>query len=93
MSLDGKTLRLRSRGGALKAPPLAGLLVELEAQALDDLRVAGLGAGDIDFQRYLAICYPGQTFDLAVKDRKHLDAVMKKLSKLKGILSVERLRG
>ena len=31
MSLDGKTLRLRSRGGALKAPPLAGLLLAVFA--------------------------------------------------------------
>ncbi len=33
-----------------------------------------------------------QTFDLAVKDRKHLDAVMKQISKIKGVLSIERLR-
>jgi guanosine-3',5'-bis(diphosphate) 3'-pyrophosphohydrolase len=33
-----------------------------------------------------------QTFDLAVKDRKHLDNVIRKLTKLRGILSVERVR-
>ena len=33
-----------------------------------------------------------QTFDLAVKDRKHLDAVIKKLSRVRGIISVERIR-
>ncbi len=33
-----------------------------------------------------------QTFDLAVKDRKHLDTVIKQLSKIRGVLSVERIR-
>ncbi|MFQ5514528.1 MAG: RelA/SpoT family protein [Myxococcota bacterium] len=33
-----------------------------------------------------------QTFDLAVKDRKHLDTVMRQISKIRGVLSVERLR-
>jgi GTP pyrophosphokinase len=33
-----------------------------------------------------------QLYDLSVKDRKHLDAVMKSISKLKGVLSVERVR-
>jgi GTP pyrophosphokinase len=34
-----------------------------------------------------------QTFDLAVKDRKHLEAVLKKVTKVKGVLSAERIRG
>jgi N-methylhydantoinase A len=42
------------------------LLREMEAQALRELALAGLGAGDVEFQRLLAICYPGQTFDMAV---------------------------
>jgi len=33
-----------------------------------------------------------QTFDLAVKDRKALDSVIKKMSKIRGVLSVERIR-
>jgi len=33
-----------------------------------------------------------QTFELAVKDRKHLDTVIREISKLRGVLSVERLR-
>ena len=33
-----------------------------------------------------------QLYDLSVKDRKHLDAVIKSISKLKGVLSVERVR-
>jgi GTP pyrophosphokinase len=33
-----------------------------------------------------------QTFDLAVKDRKHLDTVMKQISKIRGVLTVERVR-
>ncbi len=55
--------------GRAEADRVNTLLGEMETQALDDLRVAGLGAGDIDFRRYLAICYPGQTFDLAVPAR------------------------
>jgi N-methylhydantoinase A len=45
------------------------LLREMEAQALRELALAGLGAGDVEFQRLLAICYPGQTFDMAVPAR------------------------
>jgi (p)ppGpp synthase/HD superfamily hydrolase len=33
-----------------------------------------------------------QTFDLAVRDRKHLETVVRNISKLKGVLSVERVR-
>jgi GTP pyrophosphokinase len=33
-----------------------------------------------------------QTFELAVKDRKHLENVIREISKLRGVLSVERLR-
>ena len=33
-----------------------------------------------------------QTFELAIPDRKHLDAVMRAVSKVKGVLSVERVR-
>ena len=33
-----------------------------------------------------------QTFDLMVKDRRHLDAVLKQISKIRGVLSVDRLR-
>jgi GTP pyrophosphokinase len=33
-----------------------------------------------------------QTFDLSVRDRKHLDNVIKQLSKIRGVLSVERVR-
>jgi guanosine-3',5'-bis(diphosphate) 3'-pyrophosphohydrolase len=33
-----------------------------------------------------------QTFDLAVKDRKHLDTVMKQISKIRGVLTVQRVR-
>jgi N-methylhydantoinase A len=42
------------------------LLGELEQQALRELAQAGLRAGDVEFTRLLAVCYPGQTFDLAV---------------------------
>ncbi len=34
-----------------------------------------------------------QIFELDVRDRKHLDAVMRQLTKIKGVRSVERVRG
>jgi GTP pyrophosphokinase len=34
-----------------------------------------------------------QTFELGVKDRRHLDGVLKKLAKIRGVLSAERVRG
>jgi N-methylhydantoinase A len=42
------------------------LLDDTEAQARRDLGLAGLGASDIEFERYLNVCYPGQTFDMPV---------------------------
>ncbi len=33
-----------------------------------------------------------QTFEIAVQDRKRLDSVMKQISKIRGVLSVERMR-
>ncbi len=42
------------------------LLVQIEAEAERELSVAGLRRDDIEFQRYLDMCYPGQTFDTAV---------------------------
>lgn len=33
-----------------------------------------------------------QTFELGIRDRKHLDAVIRQISKIRGVLSVERLR-
>jgi N-methylhydantoinase A len=42
------------------------LLAEIECHAARELRTAGLGPGDLVFQRFLALCYPGQTFDMAV---------------------------
>jgi (p)ppGpp synthase/HD superfamily hydrolase len=33
-----------------------------------------------------------QNFDLQVRDRQHLDAVLRRLSKVRGVLSVERVR-
>ncbi len=33
-----------------------------------------------------------QTFELAIPDRKQLDAVLRAVSKVKGVLSVERVR-
>ncbi len=42
------------------------ILDETEAQSIAELEVAGLGREDIEFVRSLNICYPGQTFDMAV---------------------------
>jgi hypothetical protein len=34
-----------------------------------------------------------QTFDLAVRDSSALRSIVKQISKIRGVLSVERLRG
>ena len=42
------------------------LFVELERHAAGELRAARLSEDDLEFQRFLNLCYPGQTFDMAV---------------------------
>ena len=42
------------------------LLQEMEDASARDLAAAGLARSDLVFHRSLAICYPGQTFDMAV---------------------------
>jgi N-methylhydantoinase A len=42
------------------------LLEEMEAHAEKELEAAGLARPDLVFSRYLNVCYPGQTFDMAV---------------------------
>ncbi len=49
-----------------RAAEINTLLEELEAQAERELSVAGLARADLVFQRFLTICYPGQTFDMPV---------------------------
>jgi N-methylhydantoinase A len=41
-------------------------LEEMERQAVAELAVAGIGAGDVAFERFLNLCYPGQNFDMSV---------------------------
>ena len=55
-----------SPSGRAEVGRINALLAEIEGQAARELRTAGLGPGDLVFQRSLAICYPGQTFDMAV---------------------------
>jgi N-methylhydantoinase A len=52
--------------GRAQARRISELLEQMEHQATAELRIAGLAAGDVGFERYLNICYPGQTFDMAV---------------------------
>jgi N-methylhydantoinase A len=42
------------------------LFQEMEDASTRDLAAAGLGRSDLVFHRSLAICYPGQTFDMSV---------------------------
>lgn len=42
------------------------LFAELESHAREELGAARLSEGDLDFQRFVNLCYPGQTFDMAV---------------------------
>jgi N-methylhydantoinase A len=41
-------------------------LEEMEAAAVRDLADAGLARADLVFHRFLLLCYPGQTFDMAI---------------------------
>jgi N-methylhydantoinase A len=53
---------------ARRADParINALFAEIEEAAAAELRAAGLGPGDLVASRFLAICYPGQTFDMPV---------------------------
>jgi len=42
------------------------LFVEMEDHAERELEAAGLSRGDLVFHRFVNLCYPGQTFDMAV---------------------------
>jgi N-methylhydantoinase A len=42
------------------------LFTEMEDHAERELRAAGLTRGDLVFHRFVNLCYPGQTFDMAV---------------------------
>lgn len=48
------------------AERVSALFSELEAQAEAELAVAGLAPDQLVHNRFLAICYPGQTFDMPV---------------------------
>jgi N-methylhydantoinase A len=52
--------------GRAEASRINELFDELEEHAARELRTAGLGPEDLVFERFLAICYPGQTFDMPV---------------------------
>ncbi len=52
--------------GRAEAERVNELLREMEDAAERELSAAGLSRGDLDFRRFLNICYPGQTFDMAV---------------------------
>jgi N-methylhydantoinase A len=55
-----------SPAGRARAEAINALLEEMETAAERELAVAGLSRKDLVFQRSLHICYPGQTFDMAV---------------------------
>ncbi len=52
--------------GRAEASHVNGLFQEMEEHAESELGAAGLGREDLLFNRFLNICYPGQTFDMAV---------------------------
>ncbi|MFQ5514718.1 MAG: hydantoinase/oxoprolinase family protein [Myxococcota bacterium] len=57
--------------GRAEVERINSLLHEMEAQARRELAVAGLTDDDLDLHRYLNMCYPGQTFDMAVPAKLH----------------------
>jgi len=52
--------------GRAEAGRVNELLAELEREAESELSAAGLSSDDLVFRRFLTVCYPGQTFDMAV---------------------------
>ncbi len=52
--------------GRAEAGRVNELFEALEREAERELSAAGLGRDALRFQRYLNLCYPGQTFDMAV---------------------------
>ncbi len=57
--------------GRGEAARVNAIFEQLEEEAAQELRVAGLTGSDVLFERYLNICYPGQNFDMAVPVRHH----------------------
>ncbi len=55
-----------SPAGRADPERINALFAEIEAQAAAELAAAGLGPDDLERTRMLAICYPGQTFDMPV---------------------------
>jgi N-methylhydantoinase A len=55
-----------SPAGRADPARIDALFDEIEREAVAELGAAGLGPGDLLHSRSLAICYPGQTFDMAV---------------------------
>jgi N-methylhydantoinase A len=53
-----------------------GLFTELEAHAVEELKLARLSRKDLSFARYLCLSYPGQTFDMAVPMAKTLEGTI-----------------
>ncbi len=52
--------------GRAQAERVNALLSEMEDHAERELRAAGLSRRDLVFNRFVNLCYPGQTFDMAV---------------------------
>jgi N-methylhydantoinase A len=47
------------------------LLEQIERQAVEELRVAGLRSSEVEYERFLCMSYPGQTFDMPVPASTH----------------------
>jgi N-methylhydantoinase A len=62
--------------GRAEAGRVNELLAEMEGRALGELSAAGLARADLDFRRFLNVCYPGQTFDMAVPAKSAADGRM-----------------
>jgi N-methylhydantoinase A len=55
-----------SPAGRARVAIINDFFASLEDEAERELSAAGLGRDDLVFNRYLAMCYPGQTFDMPV---------------------------
>ncbi len=52
--------------GGARAERVNDLLDQMEERATTELQAAGVSRDEIAFDRYLGVCYPGQTFDMPV---------------------------
>jgi N-methylhydantoinase A len=68
--------------GQARPEQLEGVFQQMERQAETELETAGIPRADMTFHRSLAMCYPGQTFDMSVPVQETLQRTIEKFHDL-----------